>query len=82
MPSEQILPGPFEPEAPVLSSVEGPDLSPPTPGSIRSFSLNSPEFYDAVCEPRERPWIPNGSLPREPRPRDPEVIIERGSYGG
>ena len=34
---------------------------------IRSFSLNSREFYEAVCEPRERPWIPNGALPREPR---------------
>ena len=35
--------------------------------SIRSFSLNSPELYEAVSEPRERPWIPNGALPREPR---------------
>jgi hypothetical protein len=34
---------------------------------IRTFGLNSPEFYEAVCEPRERPWIPNGALPREPR---------------
>ena len=33
---------------------------------IRTFGLNSPEFYEAVCEPRERPWIPNGALPREP----------------
>ena len=71
MPTEQIMPGPFEPE--------WPDLSPPTPGSIRSFSLNSPEFYAAVCAPRGRPWIPNGSLGSEPRLRDPEVIIERSS---
>lgn len=35
--------------------------------SIRTFSMNSPEFHEAVCEPRERPWIPNGALPREPR---------------
>ena len=35
--------------------------------SMRSFGLNSPEFYEAVCEPRERPWIPNGALPRDPR---------------
>jgi hypothetical protein len=34
---------------------------------IRTFGLNSPEFYEAVCEPRERPWIPNGALPREPQ---------------
>ena len=79
MPTEHIVPGPFEPEAPVLSSVEWPDLSPPTPGSIRSFSLNSPEFYAAACTPRSRPWIPNGSLGSEPRLRDPEVIIERSS---
>ena len=32
----------------------------------RTFSLNSPEFYEAVCGRRERPWIPNGALPREP----------------
>ena len=34
---------------------------------IRTFTLNSREFHEAVCEPRERPWIPNGALPREPR---------------
>ena len=45
---------------------------------MRSFSLNSREFYDAVCAPRERPWIPNGALPPEPRARDLEVIVERG----
>ena len=70
MPYEQILPGPFEPE--------WPDLSPPTPGSIRSFSLNSPEAYQALCEPRSRPWIPNGALPREPRMWDPEPVLRRG----
>jgi len=34
---------------------------------IRTFTLNSREFYEAVCEPRERPWIPNGALATEPR---------------
>jgi hypothetical protein len=34
--------------------------------TTRTFALNSPEFYEAVCEPRDRPWIPNGSLPRSP----------------
>jgi hypothetical protein len=43
---------------------------------LRTFSLNSQEFYEAVCAPRERPWIPNGALPREPRVRDLEVIVE------
>jgi hypothetical protein len=38
---------------------------------IRTFGLNSREFYEAVCEPRERPWIPNGALPREPRRATP-----------
>jgi hypothetical protein len=41
---------------------------------VRSFSLNSRDFYEAVTEPRERPWIPNGALPREPRARDLPVI--------
>jgi hypothetical protein len=43
---------------------------------MRTFSLNSPEFYEAVTDPRERPWIPNGALPREPRGRKAEVIVE------
>jgi hypothetical protein len=34
---------------------------------MRTFGLNSAEFYEAMCEPREGPWIPNGALPREPR---------------
>jgi hypothetical protein len=32
---------------------------------MRSFGLNSPKFYEAVCEARQRPWIPSGALPRE-----------------
>jgi hypothetical protein len=44
---------------------------------MRTFGLNSQEFYEAVCEPRERPWIPNGALPREPRVWEREVIVER-----
>ena len=43
---------------------------------MRTFTLNSPEFYEAVTDPRERPWIPNGALPREPRVRDQQVIVE------
>jgi hypothetical protein len=42
----------------------------------RTFSLNSREFYEAVCEPCERPWIVNGALPREAGVREPEVIVE------
>ena len=32
---------------------------------MRSFSLNSPEAYEALGGRSERPWIPNGALPRE-----------------
>jgi hypothetical protein len=46
---------------------------------IRTFSMNSPEFYEAVCEPRERPWIANGSLRPEPKRWDEEVIVESGA---
>jgi hypothetical protein len=45
----------------------------------RSFSLNSDEGYAALCPRRERPWIPNGALPREPRAWGPEVIAEGGA---
>lgn len=45
------------------------------PAGIRSFPMNSPEFYEATADPEERPWIPNGSLPREPRwPRRPSPV--------
>jgi hypothetical protein len=43
---------------------------------MRTFSLNSREAHEALREPRERPWIPNGALPREPRVWDQEVIVE------
>jgi len=42
----------------------------------RSFSLKSREGYAALCAPVDRPWIANGALPREPRARDLEVIVE------
>jgi len=48
----------------------------------RIFNLNSPEAYEALCEPRERAWIPNGSLPREPRwpdRSDPLIVSGRAS---
>jgi len=45
---------------------------------IRSFSLNSPEAYEALGGRRERPWIPNGALPREPRwPRGDSSVSVR-----
>ena len=49
----------------------------PEAPNMRSFSMHSQEGYEALCTPRERPWIPNGSLPREPRCRDLPVIVER-----
>jgi hypothetical protein len=35
--------------------------------NMRSFSLNSPEAYEALGPRAERPWIANGALPREPK---------------
>jgi hypothetical protein len=51
---------------------------------MRTFTLNSREFYEAVCEPRERPWIPNGSLSGDPPSRPLDTIIEprNGKRGG
>jgi hypothetical protein len=44
--------------------------------SVRTFSLNSAEAYEALCPRQDRPWIPNGALPRESHARDREVIVE------
>ena len=51
------------------------------PAGIRTFSLNSDEAHAVLCGQRERPWIPNGSLPSEPRSWDREVIVERSTGG-
>ena len=49
--------------------------SQPTAPNQRTFSLNSEEFYKAVTPPPDPSrWGPG--LPREPRVRDPEVIVE------
>src|SRR5437868_4659382 len=54
---------------------------------LRTFTLNSPEFYELVREPRDRPWIPNGALPREPKtwpreaPREQDVWETSGHEG-
>jgi hypothetical protein len=42
---------------------------------MRTFTLNSREFHHAVTR-RSEAWIANGALPREPRSRDLEVIVE------
>ena len=42
---------------------------------LRSFGINSREFYEAVREPIEPPWIMAGSLPREPRVRTTRPVI-------
>jgi hypothetical protein len=52
----------------------------PAAPNMRSFSLNehrshagvhgekrNPEAYEAMGACEDRPWIPNGALPREPR---------------
>jgi hypothetical protein len=48
----------------------------PTAPNQRSFSLDSPEAYAALCPRQDQPWIANGALPRVPRPRDRQVIVE------
>jgi len=43
----------------------------------RSFALNSDEAYAALCPRENRPWIEAGSLPREPRAWEREVVVEK-----
>ena len=60
-----------------MKSVTGSPMSDdaPPPTGQRSFSLNSAEAHEALCEPADRPWIPNGALPSEPRwPRRPATV--------
>lgn len=64
-----------DPEKPAETEAPAPPVRPERVEG-RTFTLNSREFYEAVCEPRDRPWIPNGSLGREPRERERAVIVE------
>jgi hypothetical protein len=52
---------------------------------LRTFTLDSPEAYALLCQREDRPWIPNGALPREPRwghRSDPvQVLAESESDG-
>ena len=57
------------------------DRPEPIAPNMRSFALNSREFYEAVCAPEAEPWIKAGSLPREPRGRDRAVIVEARRRG-
>ena len=50
----------------------------PSAPNMRSFSLNSRDFYQAVTAPPD-PWVWAGGLPREPKAREREVIVEVGS---
>jgi hypothetical protein len=45
-----------------------------SPAGIRTFSLKDPEAYEILCGRDDRPWIPNGALPREPRMWEQPVI--------
>jgi hypothetical protein len=47
---------------------------------MRTFTLNSPEAYEALCPREDRPWIPNGALPREPRSVEREVVVEAAAW--
>ena len=44
---------------------------------IRTFSMNSEEFYRAMTPPPE-PWRWGPGLPKDPPRREQEVIVERG----
>ena len=48
----------------------------PSPPKLRTFGLNSPEFYECVRAPGTDAWIPNGSLRKEPRSLDRKLMIE------
>jgi len=52
----------------------------PAAPNQRSFSLNSREFYEAVTEPPD-PWVWAGGLPREPKVREQEVVVEGSARG-
>jgi hypothetical protein len=43
--------------------------------NMRTFALNSREFYEAVTPPKD-PWAWGPQLPREPRLREREVVVE------
>lgn len=47
---------------------------------LRTFGLNSKEFYEAVTPPPD-PWRWGPGLPREPRLREREVIVEMRKKG-
>ena len=59
--TDRVVPHPYNHDERLSAS--GPERAP----GVRTFSLNDPEAYEALAAPRERPWIPNGALPREPR---------------
>jgi len=51
-------------------SADGETTGQPTPPQRpvpRIINMNDPDAYQRLCPREERPWIPAGSLPREPR---------------
>jgi len=51
---------------------------------MKTFLLNGPEAYQALCVRSDQPWIPNGALPREPRwghQSDPLAMTCEGADG-
>jgi hypothetical protein len=69
------------------SDGEGEFISPePIPSPLtravpRIINMNDPDAYERLCSREDRPWIPAGSLPREPRwPRRESPV--QGSGGG
>lgn len=52
------------------------DDSKPTAPNMRTFTLNSKEFYEAVTPPPE-PHMWGPGLPSEPRVWGPRVVVEQ-----
>ena len=66
-----------EPEGPVMwIDINGKKHTTP-PGTMRTFSMNSKEFHEAVMEPRERdPWGWGPRMRPTPRSWDPPVHVD------
>jgi len=69
----------IEAEEGAAASTEEP--SPPPRAVPRIINMNDPGAYERLCPREDRPWIPAGSLPREPRwpRRESPVQVSGGS---
>jgi len=70
-----------EPEGPVLwTDINGKQHTTP-PGTMRTFSMNSKEFHEAVMEPREPdPWGWGPRMRPTPMTWDRPAIVDSDPY--